>query len=153
MKRAALLGRTDLDWIVSAFGLQRAGYAVLALSPRLSAQAMINLMEKTHCETLIYGDSSHVTKTAKMIKEEDSIQVLPMMSRKDYDKPGTLQTRFVREIDRDVERDRIALIQHSAGSTGLPKPIFSKHIRFTAPYPMGPGNREVMTLPLFVSQN
>jgi len=28
------------------FGLQRAGYAVLTLSPRLSAQAIINLMEK-----------------------------------------------------------------------------------------------------------
>jgi len=57
MRRAALLGHTDLDWIVSVFGLQRAGYAVLTLSPRLSAQAIINLMEKTHCETLIYRDS------------------------------------------------------------------------------------------------
>ncbi len=82
MKRAALLGHTDLDWIVSEFGLQRAGYAVLTLSPRLSAQAIINLMGKTHCETLIYRDSPQVIKTAKSLKEKNSIQVLPMMSRK-----------------------------------------------------------------------
>lgn len=150
MKRAALLGHTDL---VSEFGLQRAGYAVSTLSPRLSAQAIINLMEKTHCETLIYRDSPQVIKTAKSLKEEHSIQVLPMMSRKDYDKPDSFQTRFVREIDRDVKRDCISLIQQSSGSTGIPKPIFSKHIRFTTTYPIGPGNREVMTLPLSVSQN
>ena len=45
MKRAALFGQTDLDWIVSAFGLQRAGYAVLTISPRLSADVIANWME------------------------------------------------------------------------------------------------------------
>ncbi len=34
MKRAALLGHTDLDWIVSKFGLERAGYAVSTLSSK-----------------------------------------------------------------------------------------------------------------------
>lgn len=107
-------------------------------------------MEKTHCETLIYRDSLQLTKSANSLKDEKSIQILAMMSRKDYDTPDTTEPRFVRDVDRNVERERVALIQHSSGSTGIPKPIFSKHFRFTTPYPIGPGNREVMTLPLSV---
>lgn len=150
MKRVALLGQTDLDWIVSAFALHRAGYTVLTASPRLSTQAIVRLMDKTHCESMIYRESPQLIKTANSLKEENSIQILPMMCRKDYDKPDSTEPRFVREVDRNVERGRIALIQHSSGSTGLPKAIYSKHVRYTTPYPIGPGNREVMTLPLSV---
>ena len=148
MKRVALLGHTDLNWIVSAFALQRAGYTILTVSPRLSTQAIINLMNNTHCESIIYRESPQLVKTANSLKEENSIQILSMMCRKDYDKPDCTEPRFVRTVDRNVERERIALIQHSSGSTGLPKAIYSKHVRFTMPYPIGPGNREVMTLPL-----
>ena len=150
MRRVALLGLTDLDWVVSAFGLQRAGYAVLTLSPRLSPQAVVNLLEKTHCEAVMYRDSPQLTRVINPLKHGNSAHMVPMMSRKDYDKAGSTQPPFVRDVDRDVERERVILIQHSSGSTGLPKPIYSKHVRFTTPYPIGPGNREVMTLPLSV---
>ena len=120
MRRVALLGLTDLDWIVSVFGLQRAGYAVLTLSPRLSLQVIANLMEKASCEAVIYRDSPQLTTVVNSLKDGNSMHTLSMMYRQDYDKPGCRQAPFVRDIDRDPERERIVLIQHSSGSAGLP---------------------------------
>ena len=147
MDRVALLGPTSLDWVVSVFGLSRAGYTVLTLSPRLSAPAIVKLMQETHCECLIYQESPQLLAVVKEAMSLMSLQTLPILSRHLYDVEGP---RFERDINIVEERKRTAIIVHSSGSTGLPKPIEIVHARFTTEYPIGPGDRDFLTLPLCV---
>ena len=73
-----------------------------------------------------------------------------MMPRREYDVVEGGSPMFVREADVMKEKKNVAAIVHSSGSTGLPKPIYCMHTRFTTPYTVGPGNRELFTVPLSV---
>lgn len=150
MNRVALLGPTNLDWVSSVFGLSRAGYTVLTLSPRLSSQAIIKLMKETYCETLVYHESVQLVSTVAQVKAAMPVQTISILSRSGYDKPGSTKAFFRRNVDVTEERKRYATIAHSSGSTGLPKSIGITHARHTQLYPIGPGNRDFMTLPLSV---
>ncbi|MCJ1381650.1 hypothetical protein MMC17_004761 [Xylographa soralifera] len=151
LRRVALLGPTNLDWVVSLFGLSRAGYTVLTLSPRLSAQAIVKLMQETHCECLIYYELPQLLAVLREIASLMSLQTYPVLSRHDYDKPEDSAPPFERDINVAEERGRPATIVHSSGSTGLPKPIEFAHARHTMASPFGPGDRDFMTLPLYHS--
>ena len=142
------LGPTNLDWVISVFGLSRAGYTILTLSPRLSASAIVKLMRETHCECLVYDDLPQLEAVIKEVVPLTSSQILPILSRNDYDKPGNPPLPFERDIDVAEETKRAATISHSSGSTGLPKPIEVVHARYTIPYAIGPGDRDLVTLPL-----
>lgn len=150
LNRVALLGPTNLDWVASLFGLSRAGYTVLTLSPRLSSQAIVKLMNETCCESLIYHESAQLAATVNLVKAAMSGQTLSILPRSGYDRPGSTEAPFRRIVDIAEERKRYATIAHSSGSTGLPKPIGITHARHTQPYSIGPGNRDFMTLPLSV---
>ena len=148
LRRVALLGPTNLDWVVSVFALSRAGYTILTLSPRLSAPAIVKLMQETHCECLVYHESPQLQVVVKEAASLMSLQTLPILSRRDYDTPEDTAPPFERDIDVAEERRRPAIIVHSSGSTGLPKPIEVVHARYTTAYAIGPGDRDFMTLPL-----
>lgn len=148
MNRVALLGPTNLDWVVSVFGLSRAGYTVLTLSPRLSAPAIVKLMQETHCECLIHHVSPQLSVVIQEAASLMPLQSMPLLSRHDYDTPDAPMLPFHRQVNMDEERRRPATIVHSSGSTGLPKPIEVVHARYTIAYAIGPGDRDFITLPL-----
>ena len=147
-RTVALLGPTNLDWIVSAFGLSRCGFTVLALSPRLSYQAMVNLMQETDCHCLVYYASPQLRPVVDQVQLALHVTLLAMMPRSDYGVPKDDLRPFVREFDVLEEKERYAAIVHSSGSTGLPTPIYYKHTRFTHHYQVGAGDRHLYTLPL-----
>lgn len=150
LRRVALLGPTNLDWVVSVFGLSRAGYTILTLSPRMSAQAIVKLMRGTNCECLVYHDSPQLLAVTTEAASLMSLQTVPILSRYDYDTSEDAAPPFERDVDVAEERKRLAVIVHSSGSTGLPKPIEVVHSRYTMAYDIGPGDRDFMTLPLWV---
>lgn len=154
----ALLGPTNIDWVISTFGLSRAGYTILALSPRLSYQAVVNLMQETKCTVLIFYPSAQLSPLVDQAKAAvPSIRVMPMIERNRYDCDNGSRIvqkngngMFIREIpDMEAERKKPAAILHSSGSTGLPKPIYLSHESFTVHYDLGPGERDFITLPLY----
>ena len=149
-RTVALLGPTNLDWIVSAFGLSKCGFTVLALSPRLSYQAMVKLMQETDCHCLVYYASPQLRPVVDQVQLAMDVALLSMMPRSDYDVPTDKLRPFVREFDILEEKKRYAAIVHSSGSTGLPKPIYYQHTKFTQPYQVGVGDRHLFTLPLSV---
>lgn len=149
-RTVALLGPTNLDWIVSAFGLSKCGFTVLALSPRLSYQAMVKLMQETDCHCLVYYPSPQLRPVVDQVQLAMDVTLLSMMPRSDYDVPTDKLRPFVREFDILEEKKRYAAIVHSSGSTGLPKPIYYQHTKFTQPYQVGVGDRHLFTLPLSV---
>lgn len=122
----------------------------MTLSPRLSYQAMVNLMQETECRCLVYYTLPQLRPVVDQVQLAMGVTTLPMRSRPDYNVSIEDSRPFVREFDVWEEKERYAAIMHSSGSTGLPKPIYCKHTRFTQPYETGPGDRDLFTLPLLV---
>ena len=146
----ALLGPTNLDWVASLFGLARAGYTILTLSPRLSYEAIVKLMKETGCISLIYYTSAQLSPVVDQVKAAMSVKVVQMMQRKEYDRARDRSPSYIRKVDIASEKERYAVILHSSGSTGLPKPIYVRHKKFPEPINIGPGERDFVTLPLSV---
>ncbi|KAL8933717.1 MAG: hypothetical protein Q9216_006236 [Gyalolechia sp. 2 TL-2023] len=149
--RVAILGPTNIEWVATVFGLLRAGFAVVTLSPRISAKAVMKLMSETHCESIICADSSLVLRTVDQVKEQASIQTVPILRRTWFDRPSVGVAPLTPVINKAKEAKRLVIIQHSSGSTGLPKPIYATHERCTQSYPGATGTKEFMTLPLYHS--
>ncbi|KAL8663293.1 MAG: hypothetical protein Q9168_008120 [Polycauliona sp. 1 TL-2023] len=147
--RVAVLGPTNIEWIATFFGLLRAGFAVVTLSPRISAQAVMKLMSETRCETIVHAETLQLLEVVELVVDRTSIKTLPMLPRTGFDRPPSNEPLPVRNVDKAKEADRLAVIMHSSGSTGLPKPIYTNHKRYTQSLnPVGPGDRDFMTLPI-----
>ncbi|KAL8991869.1 MAG: hypothetical protein Q9169_007580, partial [Polycauliona sp. 2 TL-2023] len=147
--RVALLGPTNIEWIATFFGLLRAGFAVVTLSPRISAQAIVKLMSETHCETIVHAETSQLLRVIGLVADETSIKTLALLCRTGFDRPPSNEPPLVRDIDKAKEAERLAVIMHSSGSTGLPKPIYTNHKRYVQSLnPVSPGSRDFMTLPI-----
>ncbi|KAL9607296.1 MAG: hypothetical protein Q9167_007777 [Letrouitia subvulpina] len=148
-RTVGLVGPTNLDWVISTFGLSRMGCTIVILSPRLSHQAIVKLMKETRCECLIYYKSAPLLLVVDQVKASMSIMTIAMISREEYDGINDRSQAFSRSYKILEEKSRIACILHSSGSTGMPKPIYLPHSDFTKVYEIGPGDRDLMTLPLF----
>jgi acyl-coenzyme A synthetase/AMP-(fatty) acid ligase len=150
----AILSPSDLDSIVTIFALSRLGYTVLLLSPRLAPLAIIALLKETKCSTILYPhDAAKIISTISQVEnthEVDQFQSYTLVQRSEYGTPSK-EPRFVREVDKQTERSKIAIICHSSGSTGLPKPIYQPHDRFALRSPPGKGNRDFSTFPWYHS--
>ncbi|TGO23798.1 hypothetical protein BPAE_0121g00140 [Botrytis paeoniae] len=151
----ALAGPSDLDYVVSLFALSRLGYTVLLLSPRLAAPAITNLLKMTNCDTVIYPNLSMLVSNLSQAKKDflpRELRMISMATREIYDRPGVLgEPRFIRRFDKHEERKKVAIICHSSGSTGLPKPIYQPHNRFIATVSNREGTCEFTTFPLYHS--
>ncbi|KAI9642093.1 hypothetical protein NHQ30_009964 [Ciborinia camelliae] len=154
-KVIALAGPSDLDYLVSLFALSRLGYTVLLLSPRLAAPAITNLLKTTDCDTIVHTNLSIVVSNVLEVKKDfhpAKLRMISMATRDIYDKPElSEEPRFMRRIDKQKERKKIAIICHSSGSTGLPKPIYQPHNRFIATISNQEGTCEFTTFPLYHS--
>ncbi|CAO1598011.1 hypothetical protein XANCAGTX0491_001788 [Xanthoria calcicola] len=147
--RVAILGPTNIEWIATCFGLLRAGFAVVLLSPKLSAQAIINLLSETRCETAVHAESPQLNGVIEHVADQTSIMAIPILRRTGFDVPPSREPLLVRDIDKAKEADRSAIILHSSGSTGLPKPMYTNQKRYVQlSNPIGPGARDFMTLPM-----
>lgn len=146
--RVALLGPTNIQWIATFYGLLRAGFAVLTLSPRISSQAVANLMSETHCASIVCADSPQILRTIDQVKDSISVQAVPLLRRAWFDRPPTDGPPLTRDIDKAKEAERTVVIMHSSGSTGLPKPIYVNHKWHTQPGQASVGTKDFTTLPL-----
>ena len=80
--------------MVSISGLSLAGYPVLTLSPRLSVQAIVKLVQNKHCECLIFHQSPFLLLALNEAEPLMSLQTPPVLSCHDHDKPKHHPPRF-----------------------------------------------------------
>ncbi|KAI5866988.1 L-aminoadipate-semialdehyde dehydrogenase [Durotheca rogersii] len=143
----ALLGPSDLDYIITMLALTRIGFSVLLLSIRLSIDAHTALLDQTGCRRII--PASSFAETVGEIAERYSITQVPMIDSSVYSKTDTAGGRFQRPVEIEDESQKIAFIVHSSGSTGLPKPIYHNHRCCLTNFSVGSGMRAFVTLPLY----
>ncbi|KAJ5739998.1 hypothetical protein N7533_012782 [Penicillium manginii] len=120
----ALLTLSDLNMVITFFALSRLGYTVMMLSPRLSAEACVYLLDSAQCDTIIYGDTGSIRTTMGEILQRKLVSCRPMPVAS----LDTFETSLLvlhRNRDPEVRKSKIALILHSSGSTGTPKTFVS----------------------------
>ncbi|KAL5002470.1 hypothetical protein BDV10DRAFT_202602 [Aspergillus recurvatus] len=142
----AILGPSNLDYIVSLFALSRLGYAVLLLSTRLTTEAYTNLLTKTNCSHVLYSFTTQ--KAVESIRgATPKINTLPIPEHMVYSK--CTESSELRLSGQPEMARKWAFIIHSSGSTGLPKPIFQTHAACIANYTTSNSYRALLTLPLY----
>lgn len=143
----ALLGLSNLDYVIGILALSRMGFSVLFLSTRLPTEAYISLLSKTKCSLIL--TASAFSPTVARIQESYAVQSFPLPDQTAWSHSSTETSRFSRQTELVNEEDTIAFIVHSSGSTGLPKPIYQTHRQCLSNYAVGSGMRAFVTLPLF----
>ncbi|KAI9485924.1 MAG: hypothetical protein EXX96DRAFT_592819 [Benjaminiella poitrasii] len=123
----SFISEHNISYVIVMLALLKLRRTMLAISPRNSEAADVNLLQKTECKLLIAN-----VKYEKLAKEAVAqvpgvkliiIQPLDIETiakeplNADYKKILNLQFS-----DHDIEKD--ALIIHSSGSTAFPKPIY-----------------------------
>ncbi|KAJ5189040.1 Male sterility NAD-binding [Penicillium cf. griseofulvum] len=141
----ALLTLSDLNMVITFFALSRLGYTVMMLSPRLSGEACVSLLETVNCKSIIYGKSPNIRATLGEILHRRLVSCRPMLPCSLYNKlqPPSLDLRSNRNPEK------VALILHSSGSTGTPKPLFLTHKALMTHPLRGPGFTSFNTLPWY----
>lgn len=128
-KVVALLGPSNLDYLISVLALTKSGFTVMFLSTRLSDAAYLSLLESTQCRDLIIHESFSMT-AERLCKTMPDLRAHPIAQSASYAFPtqGNGQdTCLDSHLDLELEAQKICWIIHSSGSTGLPKPIFQTH--------------------------
>ncbi|KAI0870096.1 hypothetical protein GGS24DRAFT_123597 [Hypoxylon argillaceum] len=142
-----ILCQSGLHVVITIIALSRLGYTVFLISTRLASPALDRLIELTGCSTILTTPNFHATLAE--VPKERRPALLPILSHSDYyrkDAPA-----FVRLCDAEYESKKIAIILHSSGSTGLPKPIWLSHRSCTGAFALNMNMQSLLTSPLFHS--
>ncbi|OAP65522.1 hypothetical protein AYL99_01494 [Fonsecaea erecta] len=143
----ALLGLSDLDYMLTMFGLSRLGYTVFLLSPRLATEAYTSLLRETGCGTVCYDPK--LEATVSKIRKVEGLRLLPILESGELDDAAKARPPTRRADGKPSAKHKVAFILHSSGSTGLPKPIYQTHRACLENYSRGHGLRGLLTVPLY----
>ncbi|KAF2156690.1 acetyl-CoA synthetase-like protein [Myriangium duriaei CBS 260.36] len=141
----AMLARSGIHTIVIFLALNRLGYAVMQLSTRLACPAIVRLLELTDCTRIMTTQNFH--GLLEEVQKHRQLDVLPLLAHEDY--LGRHAAPLRRKYDPAKETNKVAMIIHSSGSTGLPKPIFLTNHSCIAMFSTHLNRRGLLTSPMF----
>ncbi|CAO2652055.1 Nn.00g003380.m01.CDS01 [Neocucurbitaria sp. VM-36] len=142
-----ILAHSSLQFIITLLALSRLGYASLLLSTRLASPALGRLLDLTKCSVVL--TTSHFHQLLTEVRQEREVTEIEMLKHEDY--YGVNAPALKRTYDAHKENPKQAVIIHSSGSTGLPKPIYLTHRSCIAAFSTHLDRRALMTQPLFHS--
>lgn len=155
----AILAPSNVDFIVTFFALSRLGFTVMCLSLRIKPEAIVNLLRQTQCAIIVHGPQggSPSSSTLEAVRSTCgmSIKTLRIPTRAEYERTALIPwytpsgVTNDREADREAKRNQLALVMHSSGSTGLPKPVFLTHRNVLTHAVQGAGMDNFGSLPLY----
>ncbi|RFU36300.1 hypothetical protein B7463_g91, partial [Scytalidium lignicola] len=143
----ALLGPSDLEFMITMFALNRLGYTILILSPRLPIDAYVALLKATGCSSICYA--SGLESTVLRIQKIEELRSLQILNQCDFNASTAKAPRLQIVRDGLATSCKVAFIMHSSGSTGMAKPIFQTHEACLGNYAAGHEMRAFLTVPLY----
>ncbi|EHA19603.1 hypothetical protein ASPNIDRAFT_129526 [Aspergillus niger ATCC 1015] len=126
----AYIGTNDLRYLVFELACMKTGHAALLLSTRNSQAAFHHLLLKTSCSVLVDGSErpqlKKVVDQVEIACSDLGLQRWRMDPVGDVFAASPVTSYPHQENFADIE-DRPAIIIHSSGTTGLPKPVTLTH--------------------------
>ncbi|KAK7397569.1 hypothetical protein QQX98_013067 [Neonectria punicea] len=142
-----IVAQSGLHVVIQIIALNRLGYASFLISTRLASVALIQLMGMADCSTVLTTSNFHAVLGE--VQQQRPLRILPLLRHSDY--YGKDAPRFVRPYNPDLEAQKTAVILHSSGSTGLPKPIYLTNKSSIAAFATNLDMRALLTSPFFHS--
>ncbi|KAH7311242.1 male sterility protein [Stachybotrys elegans] len=146
----ALLGPSNLEYLITMLALTKLGHSVLLLSTRIPQVAIESLISTTGASALL-ADSRFLDTAEQVGSSIPQLQVLQIAGRDvfEFHIETHSDTQLGKCLDPETETNNVAFIIHSSGSTGLPKPIYQTHKSCLSNYAMTMNMKAFITLPLF----
>ena len=148
-----LLGPSNFDYLITMLALTKLGHTVLFLSTRISPAAYISLLKATGAKHLLIDDAfKNLAET--LSPNLPSLNIAGIAKHTVYEGEVVVgmtefDTCLIHQLDPEAERNQLAWIIHSSGSTGLPKPIFQTQSAALGNYKNNLNMRGFVTLPLY----
>jgi len=133
--RVATICANSLDFVISIFGLYKAGITWVPINPGISVQDMIYILEQTGAQTLIIDKEFYEVFYDQIKKSVNLNQVILLSEENDIlDDNVVCFDKFLKEFpDYDIEdieiweRD-ICQIMYTSGTTARPKGALISHL-------------------------
>lgn len=129
--------------------LSRLGYAALTISLRLPVESVEQITRSADSVFLLHGTPPSIASTAKQVAAALGLPAHPLPTRAQYDHPDSPTQTFTPQYDREVHNGVTAVILHSSGSTGAPKPLPLSHRALLANASLTMRLHNLVTLPLY----
>lgn len=144
----ALLSPSCADLLVTLFSALRLGYGVLLLAPQNTTEAITHLCRTTSASHIIcHGSLLEQGQNAN--NGSTQVTLVPMASRAAWEYKKSDARLLANVLSPADERNLTALVMHTSGSTGMPKPVYHPHHIWTEAIPCMPGDPAFTTTPLF----
>lgn len=123
----AMLGPSNLEYLVTMMALFKLGHTVLFLSTRISVPAIEGLIKSTGA-TYLLADPRYLEPSLATKEQVPDLQVLDMPTRTNFEFPIDVvgDTQLDGALDPSVETNQIVYIIHSSGKHLAPR----LHLRF-----------------------
>ncbi|KAI0083934.1 acetyl-CoA synthetase-like protein [Irpex rosettiformis] len=144
----ALLSLSCADLLVTLFAALRLGYGVLLLAPQNTDEAIAHLCRVTSTNHLICHESL-LQRGRKALQLSRSDFIVEMAPRHVWYGGHSTKSLIKMALSPLEETNLTALIMHTSGSTGMPKPIYHPHRIWTDAIPCMPWKPAFTTTPLF----
>ncbi|KAH9816573.1 hypothetical protein DFH28DRAFT_1107013 [Melampsora americana] len=132
-----LLAESGPDFLITVLACFRLGLTVLLLAPQLPIEHINHLLKETHSSHLLVFESNSI-KLNELRETLTSVEIINLSYGVTSINPTDLSEKIHqpnRWISCEEEATKNAVIFHSSGTTGLPKPINTLHKDLTTNLP------------------
>ncbi|KKZ67205.1 hypothetical protein EMCG_07103 [[Emmonsia] crescens] len=126
LETLAYMGANDIRYAAFILACTKVGHAPLLLSPRNSLEASRHVLEKSGCSKFVYSVERE-RQVNELRRADSSIQAWTIPDLWDVFTNDEVSPYAAKEKQPEGAEDEVAVIIHSSGTTGLPKPVPLTH--------------------------
>lgn len=114
----AMLGPSNLEYLITMIALNKLGHTVLLLSTRISQEAIESLINTTGASAIV-ADGRSISLAENVTRTNPSLDAIHIAGRETFEYSIEVHgnTQLDSALDPDVETDNIAWIIHSSGKS------------------------------------